>query len=203
MIGADLWRRLAGRGAGAGRCAAEGAAEAWRSWRPAAWQRPLGHSGVTAAPGPTAFGSGLTLFHDCPLAEIRLAQINEDFAPRAVAVSAKGFEGTYLSLVVDLPPDKARVLGERDIVCLRVRPGGDPMPGSLARLNLRAGPNVIVKTRSLRARGGGLVAEFDLGRLDLGGRRVSAVWIDLIFDAPLAEIRIADLCATRHRRAAF
>ncbi|SDY59193.1 DUF6478 family protein [Citreimonas salinaria] len=202
MIGVGLLCSLARRAFATGPRTGDGATGIWRSWRPKAWLRPLDKPEVPAPLGPTSFGAGLTLFHDCPRAEIGLAQIGADRPPHGVAVSVARFEGSYLSLVVDLPEDLARQLGARDVVVIHLLLDAAASP--LARLNLRTGPNVITMARPLRATDDRRIAEFDLGRSGLGGGGVSAAWIDLLFDAAsIGRICVGDLVVTRHRRAAF
>ncbi|MGR3495451.1 DUF6478 family protein [Citreimonas sp.] len=204
MIGG--WR-LPGRRAP--RRAADGAQAAeCEQWRPEAWLRHLDAPRMTGATSPSAFGTGLTLFHDCPLSDIALAQSGGDAAEFAssVEISIAQFAGSYLSLVIDLPPDRAQPLTAEDILCLALRLTNDRAHHVSARLNLRTGPNLVAMTRMPVADGakGRLLVEFDLGRSDLGERRVSAAWLDLIFDAPApGRIVVDDLGVSRHRRAGF
>ena len=68
------------------------------AWRPLPWAAALRPPVIAGVTGGTALAEGVTLFHDCPLAEITLRQSRrrdpDAPAPFALSLDALGFDGT-------------------------------------------------------------------------------------------------------------
>jgi len=81
------------------------------SWRPPQWRGPVMPRGIAGIENAATLGAGLKVFHDCKVSELTLRQIRncreEDLAAYGVTLDVLGFDGSFLSVVVDLPPDLA------------------------------------------------------------------------------------------------
>ena len=71
-----------------------------------------------------------------------------------------------------------------------------------ARLNLRHGPNVERLVRELALDAPAQSAEFDLAQANIVERRISAAWVEFIFEAPAQnKITLRDVTMSRRPRA--
>lgn len=176
------------------------------AWRPELWRTgvtPPGHAGVE--PGAT-LGGEAQLFHDCPLAEISVRQAAApragDPAPRGVVVEVFRFEGSFLSLAIDLPPEAALGLTRRHVVRLGLAADWERPLSIYGRLNIRHGPNTGQVVREFPMDAPEMAVEFDLGFTEFDERRVERVWLDLILDRPeMNRIVLRDLTLARRPRA--
>ncbi len=181
------------------------------AWRPAPWSSALTPVAVAGAVGGTRLAEGVTLFHDCPLAEITLRQSHATDplrdAPYTLTLDALGFRGSFLSLALDLPGSGATTLRSSHIVIVTTTLRMERSAGLFVRLNVRQGPNteqLVSELRPLDGPGGPLGAEFDLGFSDINPTRLEAAWIDLIFERPeMNLVAIDDLTVARRPRAAL
>lgn len=174
------------------------------TWRPDLWRGPLPEQGAAGVTNRTAIGNGVTVFHDCPRAEIALRQIRNtdtaDLAPFGLALDVFGFAGSFLSLAIDLPDSAAQGLRKRHLVRVDVQTIMDRPVEMFARLNIRHGPNTEQLVQELRA--GDPVAEFDLAYSKLNEKRVEKLWLDLIIDRPaMNRILFKDVTFARYPRA--
>ena len=196
----------------------------WR-WRPAVWQGALEQSGAARSAGGAAVASGsqiceaVTLFHDCPLAEIAYRQLRNPAAvfadprggaPFALAIEVFGFRGSFLSLALDLPPQAAEGLRRKHVIRLDTVIEAERPVSILARLNIRHGPNVEQVGGQVTGSGAdGLGAdssmiEFDLAYSEIHEERVEQMWIDLFVQAPQMNcITLRDMALCRRPRAAL
>ena len=150
----------------------------------------------------TRIADDTTLFHDCPLSQITLRQhpAADDAWPIALDVGA--FDGTYLSLVIDLPQAAARGLERRHVIGLRTGIDTERSLEAFARLNIRHGPNTAQIVRALIRDERDHIVEFDLAYSPLNERRIERLWLDLIFQSPgMSQIVIRDLTVWRRVRA--
>ena len=184
------------------------ALEAQVDWtgRPAVWVSRATPPGISQPENGTELGAGVKLFHDCPRAEIALGQRSNRAAPMTapygLALDVMGFEGSFLSLVLDLP--HAAVVGMTKAHVLRVDVAhkADRAVGIFVRLNLRCGPNTATMLREVPRDGSGSSVEFDLAYSDMDAERLEAAWIDVMFEDPAwLGIYIRDLTLIRSRRA--
>lgn len=174
------------------------------SWRPDLWRGPLAVQGIAGVTNRTELGDEVKVFHDCPRAEIGLRQIRNrdaaDLAPFAVALDVFGFEGSFLSLAVELPPDAAHGLRKRHLLRIEVTAQQDRPVEMFARLNIRHGPNTEQLVQEIRP--DAPIAEFDLAYTNLNEKRVESLWLDLIIDRPsMNRIVFKDLTFARYPRA--
>ena len=173
------------------------------SWRPDLWRGPLAVQGIAGVTNRTELGDEVKVFHDCPRAEIGLRQIRNrdaaDLAPFAVALDVFGFEGSFLSLAVELPPDAAHGLRKRHLLRIEVTAQQDRPVEMFARLNIRHGPNTEQLVQEIRP--DAPIAEFDLAYTNLNEKRVESLWLDLIIDRPsMNRIVFKDLTFARDPR---
>lgn len=178
------------------------------AWRPVLWSAPFPSSGVAAVASKTEIGSEVKVFHDCPLGEISVRQrpngARQSAAPYGVGVDVFGFEGSFLSLAVDLPDEGVRGLLRRHVVRLDIVLDTERPLEVFGRLNVRHGPNVEKIVRQFDGHDGELAIEFDMAATRLDEDRVEGAWLDLIFEGPeMNQIVLRDLTLTRRPRAEF
>lgn len=176
------------------------------SWRPDLWQGPVSIQGAVAMASKTPVSTDVTLFHDCAGAELILRQIRnrsaDELAPFGVSVETFGFDGSFLSLAIDLPDAAAAGLSPRHLIRFEARLEAERPVVAFARLNLRRGPNVEQILRKWPMTGREQVAEFDLAYSKIDDRRIEKIWLDLIFEAPaMNQITLRDVTVSRRPRA--
>ncbi|QDC11706.1 hypothetical protein FHY55_18935 [Oceanicola sp. D3] len=177
------------------------------AWRPEIWRGPISPPGVAAAETRTMLGGETTLHHDCAVSELTLRQIRntsgEDLAPFGLRMDVFRFDGSFLSLVIELPHGAVDGLKRKHIMSLDVQVEAEKPLEIFARLNIKHGPNTEQVVRELpMGTDGPQVAEFDLAYSDLNEKRVEKAWIDLIFEGPqMNQIMLRDVTLTRRPRA--
>ncbi len=179
-------------------------------WRPELWRAPVTPGGVVATENATALGGDVSLYHDCPLRELILRQVpvlnGDAHAPYAVRVEVMGFEGSFLSLAVQLPPMLIQGLRRDHVVRVSVGLQTERPIQLYARLNVRHGPNVEQLLRALPrvdpGREGETLAEFDLHDSEINEKRIESGWLDLIFERPqMNAVTLNDIVVLRYPRA--
>lgn len=179
------------------------------AWRAGPWAEAMCPATIAGVTGGTVLTDGVRLFHDCPLAEITLRQMPASSgaapAPYVLSMDALGFEGSFLSLAMDLPEEGATTLSRSHILVLTAKMQMEREAEVFARLNIRQGPNTEQLVSELRPGDrpdGTVTAEFDLGFHDIKPAKLETAWIDLIFDKPAMNlVRIDDFTVTRRPRA--
>ncbi len=176
------------------------------SWRPDLWRGPLARPGVASAPRKAGIDGQVTLFHDCPQSEIAARQVRnrgeDDLAPFSLAVEAFSFEGSFLSLSVELPPEAARDLTKQHLMRVDTLIDSEQNSGVFARLNIQHGPNTEQVLRQMDLSVSPVAVDFDLAHLPLNERRIEKIWLDLIFENPrMNRIVLRDLTFCRRHRA--
>ena len=180
------------------------------AWRPRLWRGPLASKGLAAVESRTMIGEEATVFHDCRISELTLRQVrnarDSDLAPFGLRMDVFRFDGSFLSLAIDLPREACEGLRRRHLIRLDALVEMEKPLEIFARLNVRHGPNTeqIVRELPLGGAGGsqGVFVEFDLAYSKLNERRVEAMWVDLIFEGPeMNQVTLRDLTLARHPRA--
>ena len=124
---------------------------------------------------------------------------------QAVRMDVFRFDGSFLSLVVELPEDSVQGLERRHIVRMTTVVEAEKPLEIFARLNIKNGPNVeqIVRELPINATEADEVnVEFDLAYTKMNEKRVERMWLDLIFEgAQMNQILLRDLALTRRPRA--
>jgi len=176
------------------------------AWRPELWRGPLPQQGFAGAESRTMFGNELTLFHDCGRSEITLRQIRntraQDLAPHGLRLDVFRFDGSFLSLVLDLPETGVQGLRRNHLIRLKLAVELEKPLEIFCRLNIKHGPNTDQLVRELPLQAGEDFVEFDLAYSKMNEKRVEKAWIDLIFEGPqMNQILLRDLTLARHPRA--
>jgi hypothetical protein len=172
------------------------------SHRPALWAAAVPSSDQTGLASSTPVAADTRLFHDCPLCQITLAQSPTNSRPLAITLAVAEFQGSYLSLAIDLPAAAARGLLKRHLIRVGAMIEAAQPTAVYARLNILNGPNTERLTDRMEGEGADRVAEFDLAYSEMDEARVDRLWLDLIFEAPRQNrITVHDLTLSRRPRA--
>lgn len=176
------------------------------TWRPELWRGPLPVPGMSSVKTKARLGEEVTLFHDCALSELTLRQLRntreEDFAPYGMRMDVFRFDGSFLSLVVDLPGGCVDGLKRNHLIQMDAKVEVEKPLEIFARLNIKHGPNTEQIVRELPLNNTSASVEFDLAYSNLNERRVERAWIDLIFEGPeMNQVVVRDLTFSRRPRA--
>lgn len=175
-------------------------------WRPNLWRGPLDVKGASSVESKTSFGDEVTLFHDCRRSELTFRQLRnqpeEDLAPYGLRLDVFRFDGSFLSVVVELPTEACNGLKRRHLIRLDTIVELEKPLEIFARLNIRHGPNTEQIVRELPLEEDNVFVEFDLAYTKLNEKRVERMWVDLIFDGPeMNQVTLRDVTFARYPRA--
>ena len=184
----------------------EAPAEADWSWRPQIWCQAADFPGKAAIESGVELGEGLALFHDCKVSELTVRQVvnraAEDIAAYAMRLDVFRFDGSFLSLAIDLPPEAIEGMTKRHLIGVTTRLGMERPLEIFARLNIRHGPNTEQLVREIAPKAGEATVEFDLAYCALNEKRLEKAWLDLIFEGPeMNQVELRDLTMYRRPRA--
>lgn len=176
------------------------------AWRPELWRGPLPVSGMSSVETKSTLGHEVTLFHDCQRSELTLRQLRNrreaDLAPFGLRMDVFNFDGSFLSLVVDLPEEAAQGLKRKHLIRVDVIAEMEKPLEIFARLNVKHGPNTEQIVRELPLGAEEVMVEFDLAYSKLNEKRVDKLWLDLIFEGPqMNQVTLRDLTFSRRPRA--
>lgn len=175
-------------------------------WRPELWRGPLPTPGMASVQSKSMLGAEVTLFHDCDRSELTLRQLRNrrelDLAPFGLRMDVFRFDGSFLSLVVDLPPEAVAGLKRRHLIRLNTIVEMEKPLEIFARLNIRHGPNTEQIVRELPLHEEDIMVEFDLAYSNMNEKRVEKAWVDLIFEGPeMNQVILRDVTFSRRPRA--
>lgn len=176
------------------------------SWRPQLWRGALPFKGLSAVASKTVLGDEVTIFHDCTISELTLRQLRNtreaDLAPFGLRMDVFRFDGSFLSLVLNMPKTSCEGLTRRHLVRMEAIVEVEKPLEIFARLNVRHGPNTEQIVRELPLSDDKIMVEFDLAYTKLNEKRVEAMWIDLIFEGPeMNQVTLRDVTLSRNPRA--
>lgn len=176
------------------------------AWRPELWCGPLASPGLSSVPSKSQLGREVTLFHDCALSELTLRQLRNtreaDLAAYGLRLDVFRFDGSYLSLAVDLPKAASRDLRRKHLIRVETIVEMEKPLEIFARLNIKHGPNTEQIVRELPLNAQNIEVEFDLAYTKLNEKRVERMWLDLIFEGPQNnQVVLRDLTLSRRPRA--
>jgi len=176
------------------------------AWRPDLWKGPIPVPGFSSVPGKALVCNGATIFHDCRRSELTVRQIRNtreaDIAPFGFRMDVFRFDGSFLSLVIDLPEEGARGLKLKHLLRMDVIVEMEKPLEIFARLNIKHGPNVEQIVRELPLNEEEVAVEFDLAYSKMNEKRVEKLWVDLIFEGPeMNQIILRDVTFSRRPRA--
>ncbi|MCB6179517.1 DUF6478 family protein [Rhodobacter sp. Har01] len=176
------------------------------AWRPELWKGPIAVSGLANVSGREPVCDGATVFHDCRRSELTFRQIRNtrgsDVAPFGFRMDVFRFDGSFLSLVLDLPAEAVEGLRLRHLIRLDVIVEMEKPLEIFARLNIKHGPNVEQLVRELPLHEEEVMVEFDLAYAKVNEKRIEKMWLDLIFEGPeMNQIILRDVTVCRRPRA--
>lgn len=176
------------------------------SWRADLWKGPISVPGAASVPSKATICEGATLFHDCRRSELTVRQIRNtrdiDIAPFGFRMDVFRFDGSFLSLVLDLPEAAAQGLKQKHLIRMDVIVEMEKPLEIFARLNIKHGPNVEQIVRELPLNAEEVMVEFDLAYSRMNEKRVEKLWVDLIFEGPeMNQIILRDVTFSRRPRA--
>jgi len=176
------------------------------AYRPELWRGSVTPSGISAAPNKSALGGETTVFHDCTVSELTVRQVRntreKDLAPFGLRMDVFKFDGSFLSIVLDLPQEATVGLKKSMVLRLDTIVEMEKPLEIFARLNIKHGPNTEQIVRELPLGEDEVMVEFDLAYTDLNEKRVERIWVDLIFEGPqLNQFILRDVTFSRHPRA--
>ncbi|MBT0957353.1 hypothetical protein IV417_08145 [Alphaproteobacteria bacterium KMM 3653] len=176
------------------------------SHRPELWNGPVFPAGYAGVASKQRLGNETTLHHDCTVSELTLRQIRntrpEDLAPYGLRMDVFRFDGSFLSLVIDLPREGVEGLRKKHLVRLETIVELEQPIEMFARLNVKHGPNTDQIVRELPLHEPQVMVEFDLSYSNFNEKRVEHAWIDLIFEGPqMNQMILRDLTLSRRPRA--
>ena len=176
------------------------------AWRPDLWRGAIATAGIASVPGRATICDGTTVFHDCRHSELTVRQIRNtreaDIAPFGFRMDVFRFDGSFLSLVVDLPPEAVVGLKLRHLIRVDVNVDCEKPLEIYARLNVKHGPNLEQIVRELPLNEQEVMVEFDLTYSKISEKRVERMWVDLIFEGPqMNQIILRDVTFSRRPRA--
>jgi Family of unknown function (DUF6478) len=176
------------------------------AWRPVPWRGSLAVPGLASVQTKSAIADGVVIYHDCRRSELTVRQIrntsDQDLAPFGLRMDVFRFDGSFLSLAIDLPPEAAQGLKLKHLIRADVIVEMEKPLEIFARLNIKHGPNVEQIVRELPLAEAEVMVEFDLAYSRVNEKRVERMWLDLIFEGPeMNQITLRDLTLSRRPRA--
>jgi len=176
------------------------------SWRPSLWREQWDVPSLSPVKKKTALGDGMMLFHDGTRPDLSLRQVcNTDaaeLAPFGFRLDVSHFEGSFLSLAMDLPGDVLNGLKKRHLIRMDAIVEIEEPLTIYARLNIKHGPNTAQLVRELPLETSQCHIEFDLFSSDFNEKRLERMWVDLIFgNRQRTQLTIHDLVFSRCPRA--
>ena len=176
------------------------------SWRPDLWRGPIATAGIASVPVRATVSDGITVFHDCKKSELSVRQVRNtreaDIAPFGYRMDVFQFDGSFLSLVIDLPEASVSGLQLRHLIRADLTVEMEKPLEIYARLNVKHGPNLEQIVRELPLDADEVMVEFDLTYSKINEKRVERMWVDLIFERPeMNQIILRDLTFSRRPRA--
>jgi hypothetical protein len=176
------------------------------SWRPKAWRAALAEGGIAPALPKDSLTNEVVIFHDCKRNEISLRQSRNmreiDLSPFGIDLEVFHFEGSYLSLVIEIPRASCEGLKKRHLVRLAATIERERPTKIYARLNVKHGPNTEQILLTLPDDAEETMVEFDLAYSQLNEQRAERMWLDLMIEDPaMNKITFRDLNFSRYPRA--
>jgi hypothetical protein len=176
------------------------------SHRPEMWRAAIAPRGAVAISTRFTIGHEATAFHDCTTSEVSFQQVRNtsvgDLAPFGLMFDVFQFDGTFLSLSVDMSADACEGLSSRSILRFDCDLYSERDVKVFVRLNVQHGPNHEQMLYELDTAQDGMFTEFDIAYLPLIEQRLEKVWVDLIFENPaMNKIIVRDFALSRRPRA--
>ena len=170
------------------------------------WRQKIKPRGHVRPASPQEIGGGVTLFHDAVQADFSLRQDpvppGLDGPQFGLVLEVYRFDGSFLSLVQDLPDAALRGLTLNHFIAVHLRVSREQPIEVYARLNVQHGPNHEQIVRQFDFRDDVGRAEFDLAYTKINEKRLEKAWLDLILEGPeMNRLAIWDMVVLRAPRA--
>ena len=174
--------------------------------RPAPWRERMRPHGIVGLHSPTSLPGGVTLYHDATRSRMSLRQdkvpANLSGAPFGLVLEVYEMDGSFVSLVQDLPPEALQGLTRDHFIAVQLVADRDQPVEIYARLNVQHGPNVEQMVRQFEFKDLHGRAEFDLAYSKINEKRLEKAWLDLIVEGPeMTRIALWDMAVLRAPRA--
>ena len=174
-------------------------------WRPGLWRGEIPAPGMASVPGKAVVCDGATIFHDCQRSELTVRQIRngreDDLAAFGLRLDVFRFDGSFLSLALDLPEAATAGLKLKHVIRMDAMVETEKPLEIFARLNIKHGPNVEQIVREVSPTTEAMQVVFDLSYTKVVEARVERMWVDLIFEGPeMNQIILRDVTFSRHPR---
>ena len=155
-------------------------------WRPRLWMAPLNASDSVLSGGVLRLGNDLAVFTDAGNNQVAARQTRNlsggDATLFGLKVEVFGFSGSYVSVVLDLPPSVARGLTPKHILSAAFTMSAEADVQCFAVLNLESGPNKERLVEGFRPSERQLEIGFDLGKTNFDPNRLDRLWLEVIFE---------------------
>lgn len=178
-------------------------------WRPDLWRGPVEPHGAARVDTGDCFGYDVKIFHDARQSSLGLRQLRnvraEDYAPFALQLETFDFDGSFFSVVFDLPEKAAETISLKHVLRLDLALETEAPVELITRVNVKHGPNTdqILREITLSAQGApkGAMTEFDLAYAKINEKRIEKIWVDLIFgNVEMNKIILRDVSLSRRLR---
>jgi len=170
------------------------------------WRQRIKPHGHVRPASPQDIGGGLTLFHDAAQFDLSLRQdgtpAHVTGADFGMVIEVYRFDGSFLSLVQDLPEAALQGLTLNHYFAVHLRMAREHPVEVFVRLNVQHGPNQEQIVRQVEFDGETGRAEFDLAYTKINEKRLEKAWLDLILEGPeMNRLAIWDMVMLRAPRA--
>jgi hypothetical protein len=170
------------------------------------WRQRLKPHGHVRPPSAHDIGGGMKLFFDAIEPDLSIRQdralAGVTGANFGLVIEVYRFDGSFLSLVQDLPDAALRGLTLNHFFAVHLRVAREKPVEIYARLNIQHGPNQEQIVRQMDFKDDFGVAEFDLAYTKINEKRIEKAWLDLILEGPdMNRLVIWDMVMLRAPRA--
>ena len=122
-------------------------------------------------------------------------------SPYGVALELLQFDGSFLSLAIDLPNSLCGTFTKNELIGLSGEIFAERATGFTVRLNIKHGPNTEQLIQAHDLNWSNIGVEFDLEHLKINVNRVEKIWFDLVFEIPnFNRISLTDLAFSKRPR---
>ncbi|NIZ14772.1 DUF6478 family protein [Phaeobacter sp. HF9A] len=175
-------------------------------WRPEPWQEKLPDATLSKALDRARLSADVQLFHDGKTAKLDLRQQPRTGStrpePYALQMALSRFDGSFLSLIIQLPEDAITGLTRHHLLRMEYLIESASAVTLYARLNIRHGPNVEQMVHQLSPDAAPQVVEYDLAYARLNEKRITEAWLDLIIETGEdSSVTLGDITFARLPRA--
>ncbi len=147
---------------------------------PGPWLMRVTPSRIFPGRGQTRLGE-VELFHDGKICELTCQQAVFD-DELGVEVDALGFDGSYVSLVLQTPDAILENLTRSTLIGTTIEVRDEANAAVHLRLNVRHGPNIERMVRAVDVNRGRQIIEFDIFHTAVDPSDITEVWMDLILN---------------------